>query len=464
MLTLFNTLTKQKEVFVPIQGNVVRMYVCGVTVYDYCHIGHARMLVAFDVIYRWLMALGYDVTYVRNITDIDDKIIQRAMTQNESMTVLTERFTQAMHEDCNQLGLLQPNIEPHATEHIDNMITLIQELIAHGLAYVTTNGDVCYDIEKFLPYGQLSGKTPMMLQTESRIGEDETKRHVGDFVLWKKSKAGEPYWQSPWGLGRPGWHIECSAMSLRYLGGQFDIHGGGSDLQFPHHENEIAQSEGIAKRPQGQRWVNYWLHNGFVNINHQKMSKSLDNFITIRQVLKRVNGEVLRFLIVRSHYRSMIHYSSSILEDAKQSLAKLYMPLRYIRQMTIPEPVDWSKSYPARFKAAMNDDFNTAEAVAILFEMAHILNRTQDPIFASEFRALANILGLLTGSPEAFFQDTSTTASTYTKSDIETMISQRNAARIAKDWTKADMIRKALFEQGIVLEDDLSGRTKWRRM
>lgn len=464
MLTLFNALTKQKEVFVPIQENTVRMYVCGMTVYDYCHIGHARMLVAFDVIYRWLMALGYNVTYVRNITDIDDKIIQRAMIQNESIAILAKRFTQAMHEDCHQLGLLQPNIEPLATEHIDHMIALIQKLIAKGFAYVTVNGDVCYDIRKFLPYGQLSGKTPMMLQTESRIQKDEAKRHIADFVLWKKAKVGEPHWQSPWGLGRPGWHIECSAMSSHYLGSQFDIHGGGSDLQFPHHENEIAQSEGALDLPSSQRWVNYWLHNGFVNINDQKMSKSLHNFLTIRQALKQVSGEVLRFFIVRSHYRSIIHYSASILEDARQSLAKLYTPLRHLKPAVVQKPVDWSKHYPARFKVAMDDDFNTAEAVAILFEMAHTLNRTQDAQLADELRALANTLGLLTGSPASFFQDTNDISLVSMKTDIEDMISQRTAARTAKNWAAADAIRKALLEQGIVLEDDATGQTVWRRL
>jgi cysteinyl-tRNA synthetase len=463
MLTLFNTLTKQKEVFSPIYPNEVRMYVCGMTVYDYCHIGHARMLVAFDVIYRWLLALGFQVTYVRNITDIDDKIIQRAMQSDESIDELTTRFIQAMHEDCEALGILKSTIEPCATHHINEMILLIQKLIDRGFAYITENGDVCYDIRQFVSYGQLSGKTTASLKTEARIKIDETKRHPFDFVLWKKAKADEPYWESPWGLGRPGWHIECSAMSSHYLGEYFDIHGGGSDLQFPHHENEIAQSEGAWSSKPNKNWVNYWLHNGFVNVDDKKMSKSLNNFLTIRQALKIVSAEVLRFFIVRSHYRSAINYSDITLEDAKQALTRLYTPLRHIKIASQDDRlINWSAGYAAHFKAAMNDDFNTPEAVAILFKMANALNQEPDPELAAEFKALANILGLLTMSPEAFFQDTQA-AGALTKKMIQKMIDQRAAARMTKNWSEADRIRQLLLDNGIELEDHETDKTIWRR-
>jgi len=463
MLTLFNTLTKQKEIFSPIHPNEVRMYVCGVTVYDYCHIGHARMLVVFDVVYRWLLALGYQVTYIRNITDIDDKIILRATQSNESIDEITTKFTQAMHEDCEALGLLKPTAEPCATHHIAEMILLIQKLIERGLAYITENGDVCYDIHQFASYGQLSGKMPALLKTEARIKIDATKRHAFDFVLWKKAKANEPYWESPWGFGRPGWHIECSAMSAHYLGEYFDIHGGGSDLQFPHHENEIAQSEGAWSSKPNKRWVNYWLHNGFINIDNQKMSKSLNNFLTIRQAFKIVSAEVLRFFIIRSHYRSAINYSDMILEDAKQALTKLYTPLRHIKiPLESNRSINWSTGYAAHFKKAMNDDFNTPEAVAVLFRMANALNQQPDLDLAVEFKALGNILGLLTVSPEAFFQDSDAVGS-LTKEMVQKMIDQRATARMTKNWSEADRIRQLLSENGVELEDSEADKTIWRR-
>ena len=458
MLTVYNTLAREKQLFQSIAPGKVRMYVCGMTVYDLCHVGHARMLSSFDVIYRWLKASGYDVTYVRNITDIDDKIIRRAAENGESIEALTERTIRYMQEDCTALNLLSPTFEPRATLHIDDMQALIGKLIAKGRAYPAANGDVYYAVHEFPGYGKLSGKSLDDLRAGERVAVDEFKRDPLDFVLWKGAKPGEPYWDSPWGKGRPGWHIECSAMSCRHLGEQFDIHGGGADLQFPHHENEIAQSEGA----HDHAYVNYWLHNGFVQIDGEKMSKSLGNFFTIRDVLQHFDGEVVRFLIVRAHYRSPINFADTLLEDARQGLTRLYTALKGI---TLPQAggIDWANAYAARFKNAMDDDFNTPEAVAVLFDLAGEVNKTQDPQSALLLQQLGNVLGLLDHDPVAFLQGAAPVAEGgLTPEEIETLIAARKAARVAKNFAESDRIRKELDEKGILLEDGPQGTT-WRR-
>ena len=457
MLSLYNTLTRQKEQFVPIEPGKVRMYVCGMTVYDFCHIGHARMLAAFDVIYRWLSASGLDVTYVRNITDIDDKIIKRAAENGETIGELVERFVSAMHEDTAQLRLLPPSFEPRATEHVPGMVELIEKLIANGRAYPAANGDVYYAVREFPDYGKLSGKSLDDLRAGERVGVDPDKRDPLDFVLWKAAKPGEPSWSSPWGEGRPGWHIECSVMSCHHLGEHFDIHGGGEDLQFPHHENEIAQSEGA----HNHAYVNYWLHNGFIQVDGEKMSKSLGNFFTIRDVLQHFDGEVVRFFIVRSHYRSPVNYSDKVLEDAHQALTRLYTALRGV-ELAEDAGIDWSQPLAARFKTAMDDDFNTPEAVAVLFELASEVNRAKDPQTARLLKQLAGILGLLERDPTEFLQAGKAAEDGLTPEAIEALIAERLAARKAKNFAESDRIRDALLAEGVVLEDGPQGTT-WRR-
>ncbi len=462
MLQIYNSLTRKKEVFVPLEAGKVRLYVCGMTVYDYCHVGHARVMVAFDVVVRYLRSLGYQVTYVRNITDIDDKIIRRAQENHEDYRALAERFTQAMHEDAAALGVQPPTVEPRATESIAAMQALIQTLLEKGFAYVAENGDVCYDVSRFAHYGELANKNLEDLRAGARVEVEAGKDDPLDFVLWKAAKPGEPSWPSPWGPGRPGWHIECSAMSSRCLGEHFDIHGGGMDLKFPHHENEIAQSEAAS----GHKFVNYWMHNGFVQINEEKMSKSLGNFFTVREVLECYPPEVVRFFIISSHYRGPLNYSDENLDHARASLTRLYTALRGLPKNEAPvDPI-----YQARFNDAMNDDFNTAEALAVLFELAREINRLRDKGESDEvarlgasLRQLGDILGLLQDDPDSFLKGSERDATAgLSAAEIENLIAQRNAARQAKNWAEADRIRNLLAEQGIVLEDTAGGTT-WRR-
>lgn len=461
MLTLFNTLSRQKEVFRPITSNQVRMYVCGMTVYDYCHLGHARVMVVFDMVARWLRAAGYQVTYVRNITDIDDKIIKRALENQESIHDLTARFIQAMNEDADALGVLRPDHEPKATEFVGQMHQLIAALIEKGLAYCAPNGDVYYAVRKFSGYGKLSGKSLEDLRAGERVDVDPNKQDPLDFVLWKAAKADEPSeakWASPWGDGRPGWHIECSAMSCHHLGDHFDIHGGGADLQFPHHENEIAQSEGA----HGHAYVNYWMHNGFIRVDNEKMSKSLGNFFTIREVLEKFDAEVVRFFILRAHYRSQLNYSDAHLEDAKGALTRLYTALKPFSVAELTAEIDWQQPYAQRFQAAMNDDFNTVEAMAVLFELAGEVNRTGSAALASVLRALAGVLGLLQREPLAFLQG-GQEAGDWDAGRVEAAIVARREARAAKNWAESDRIRDELLAAGILLEDGPQGTT-WRRV
>ncbi len=457
MLTLHNSLSRKKEAFVPITPGRARMYVCGMTVYDYCHLGHARVLVVFDMIARWLRASGFDVTYVRNVTDIDDKIIKRAQENGEPFTALTDRFIAAMHEDGAALGVLPPDHEPRATEYVGKMLAMIQRLIERGHAYPAANGDVYYAVQSFPSYGRLSGKSLEDLRAGERVEVDPNKRDPMDFVLWKAAKPGEPSWPSPWGAGRPGWHIECSAMGSDLLGAHFDIHGGGQDLQFPHHENEIAQSEGA----HDCKFVNYWLHNGFVRVDDEKMSKSLGNFFTIREILEKFDAEVVRFFILRAHYRSPLNYSDQHLEDAKAALTRLYTALRGVAAS--PVEIDWAEAAAARFKAAMDDDFNTPEALAVLFELAGEVNKTRDPRQAGLLKSLAGVLGLLGREADSFLQsDVDGAPDGYSAERIETLIQARLDARKTKDFKQADAIRDELKAAGIVLEDSPRG-TLWRR-
>jgi cysteinyl-tRNA synthetase len=456
MLKLYNSLARAKQDFVPIEPGKVRMYVCGMTVYDYCHLGHARVLVVFDMITRWLRSAGYQVSYVRNVTDIDDKIIKRAQENGEPYAALTERFIRAMHEDSLALGVLPPDAEPRATEYVGKMLGMIQVLIDRGHAYAAANGDVYYAVRSFPAYGHLSGKSLEELIAGERVEVDPHKRDPLDFVLWKAAKPGEPAWPSPWGPGRPGWHIECSAMGSDLLGQHFDIHGGGQDLQFPHHENEIAQSEGA----HDCKFVNYWLHNGFVRVDDEKMSKSLGNFFTIREVLAKYDPEVVRYFILRAHYRSPLNYSDQHLDDAKGALTRLYTALRGLDLPT--SEIDWNDPYAARFKSAMDDDFGTPEAFAVLFELANEVNKTRDVSLAALMRALAGVLGLLLREPEDFLQSRTDAQDDYTPERIEALIAERLAARKAKDFRRADSIREELKVAGIVLEDGPQG-TLWRR-
>jgi cysteinyl-tRNA synthetase len=429
------------------------MYVCGMTVYDYCHLGHARFMVVFDVIDRWLEASGFQVTHVRNITDIDDKIIKRAAENREPIDGLTSRFIQAMREDARALGVRDPDLEPRATENVPQMIELIRALEEKGLAYRAANGDVYYSVRDFPEYGKLSGKTLDELRAGERVEVDANKRDPLDFVLWKAAKPGEPSWDSPWGTGRPGWHIECSAMSERFLGSHFDIHGGGQDLQFPHHENEIAQSEGV----HGHTFVNYWLHNGFVRVDNEKMSKSLGNFFTVREVLAKYDPEVVRFFIVRAHYRSPLNYSDQHLEDAKHALSRLYTALKTFDD---PGAIDWTNPFAVRFREAMDDDFNTPEAVAVLFELANQMNRRPSRETARLLRGLGSVLGLLERPAERFLSGEPPQG--WTAGKIEERIAARAAAKKARNFAEADCIRDELVAAGIVLEDGPQGTT-WRR-
>jgi cysteinyl-tRNA synthetase len=460
MLKIFNTLTRQKQPFVPIEPGRVRIYVCGITVYDFCHIGHARMMVVFDMVTRWLRASNYQVTYVRNITDIDDKIIRRARENGESIRQLTDRFIAAMHEDTAALGMLPPDHEPRATEHIGDMLTMIGTLENNGYAYAAANRDVCYSVRKFSGYGKLSGKSLDDLRAGERVDVVEGKQDPLDFVLWKGAKEDDPVearWPSRWGAGRPGWHIECSAMSCRLLGNHFDIHGGGADLQFPHHENEIAQSEGA----HAGTFVNVWMHNGFVRIDDVKMSKSLGNFFTIREVLAKYDAEVVRFFILRAHYRSPLNYSDVHLDDARQALSRLYISLKGL-PATADTPIDWTSAYARRFQAAMDDDFNTPEAMAVLFELASQINRDSDTGLAAQLRALAGTLGLLQRDPQVFLQAKPAVAEGLSVAEIEMQIATRAAAKKAKNFAEADRIRDVLGAAGISLEDTPQG-TSWRR-
>ncbi len=455
MLKIYNTLAREKQAFAPIAPGEVRMYVCGMTVYDYCHLGHARVMLVFDVVRRWLSASGFRVTYVRNITDIDDKIIKRAQENNEPIEALTARFIAAMDEDAAALGVQKPDHEPRATRYVPAMIEMIHALEQRGLAYRAGNNDVNYAVRKFEGYGKLSGKSLDELRAGDRVDITAGKHDPLDFVLWKHAKDGEPAWPSPWGEGRPGWHIECSAMSSALLGNHFDIHGGGQDLQFPHHENEIAQSEGACDC----KFVNYWMHNGFVRVDDEKMSKSLGNFFTVREVLARYDPEVVRFFIIRAHYRSPLNYSDQHLDDARQSLTRLYTALK--AWDVVPAPVDWSDPYAMRFRTAMDDDFNTPEAVAVLFDLANDLNRSHASGQAVLLRSLAGTLGLLQRDATAFLQGLATEGG-VDAGQIEELIAARTAARKAKNFAEADRIRKELSDAGIVLEDTAQ-RTLWRR-
>lgn len=454
MLHITNSLTRTKEAFVPLTPGRVRMYVCGMTVYDLCHLGHARVFVVFDMATRWLRASGYQVEYVRNITDIDDKIIKRARENGETPAALTERFIAAMHEDERALGVLPPDHEPRATAYVAQMLTLIGQLVDNGLAYPAPNGDVYYSVRAFPEYGRLSGKSLDELRAGERVEVDPNKRDPMDFVLWKAAKPGEPAWDSPWGAGRPGWHIECSAMSADLLGKHFDIHGGGQDLQFPHHENEIAQSEGA----HGCTFVNYWMHNGFVRVDNEKMSKSLGNFFTIREVLEKFDAEVVRFFILRAHYRSPLNYSDAHLDDAKSALTRLYTALKTVPPTAAPP--DWSRLAAQRFKAAMDDDFNTPEALAVLFDLASDANRG-DTAAAIDLRALGGVLGLLQRAADDFLK-AGVAGEGLSAAEIEGLIAARQAARKARDFAESDRIRDSLLDAGIVLEDGAGGTT-WRR-
>ena len=455
MLHITNSLTRTKEAFVPITPGQVRMYVCGMTVYDLCHLGHARVFVVFDMVTRWLRASGYQVEYVRNITDIDDKIIRRAQENGETPAALTERFIAEMHDDERALGVLPPDQEPRATAYVAQMLALIGQLEKNGLAYPAPNGDVYYSVRSFGGYGRLSGKSLDELRAGERVEVDLNKRDPMDFVLWKAAKPGEPAWESPWGPGRPGWHIECSAMSADLLGKHFDIHGGGQDLQFPHHENEIAQSEGA----HNCTFVNYWMHNGFVRVDNEKMSKSLGNFFTIREVLKQYDAEVVRFFILRAHYRSPLNYSDAHLNDAKGALTRLYTALKST-PVTDAAP-DWSHPAAVRFRAAMDDDFNTAEAIAVLFDLASDANRGQIEA-ATLLRSLGGVLGLLQRDT-ADFQQAGASEGGMEEAEIERLIAARLAARQSKDFAESDRIRAVLTAAGIVLEDGAGG-TSWRRV
>jgi len=460
MLKIYNTLSREKQDFVPIEPGKVRMYVCGMTVYDYCHLGHARVLVVFDMVQRWLRASGFELTYVRNITDIDDKIIKRANENGETIGQLTNRFIAFMNEDSDALGVQRPDHEPRATEYVPQMLSLIDSLEANGLAYQAPDGDVNFAVRKFAGYGKLSGKSLDDLRAGERVDVDQAKHDPLDFVLWKHAKEGEPHWDSPWGKGRPGWHIECSAMSSHLLGQRFDIHGGGQDLQFPHHENEIAQSEGAHQC----QFVNYWMHNGFVRVDDEKMSKSLGNFFTIREVLKKYDAEVVRFFILRAHYRSPLNYSDKHLDDARQALARLYTALKAVQSEDVA--VDWNETHALRFKAAMDDDFNTPEACAVLFDLATEVNRSKSAALAGQLRALGGLMGLLKRDPQVFLQATPAGeeggASGLTPAQIDMMITERVAAKKAKNFAEADRIRSELLAAGIVLEDTAQG-TSWRR-
>ncbi|MCC5854423.1 MAG: cysteine--tRNA ligase [Idiomarina sp.] len=457
MLQIYNTLTQQKEEFKPLVPGKVGLYVCGVTIYDFCHIGHARTYVAFDVVVRYLRYSGYDVTFVRNVTDVDDKIIKRANEISEDIDAVTERYLTYMHEDFDALNLTRPDIEPRVTTHMNEIIALIETLLAKKHAYVAESGDVLFDVSSYPDYGRLSGQALDQLQAGARVTVAEGKDDPLDFVLWKRAKANEPSWESPWGDGRPGWHIECSAMNGKHLGTHFDIHGGGSDLQFPHHENEIAQS----CCAHGTPYVNYWMHSGMVQVNQEKMSKSLGNFFTIRDVLKVYDAETVRFFLLSGHYRSQLNYSESHLEQAHAALERLYTALRDL-EPSVPSDA-MRNQYQGRFTKALDDDFNVPEVMSVLFDLAREVNRERDvnidkaQELAGLMREYGAVLGILEQPPEAFLQgDVDDVA------EIEALIKERNDARAAKDWSRADAAREALTARGIVLEDSAEG-TRWRR-
>lgn len=453
-LSIYNSLSRRIEPFVALTPGVVRMYACGMTVYDLCHLGHARSMIAFDVVQRWLKASGYAVTYVRNVTDIDDKIIRRALQNGESIRALTDRMIDALNADADALGIERPTHSPRATAHVSDMLSLIARLQARGLAYPNGEGDVNFAVRRFARYGRLSGKSIDALRAGERVAVDQSKADPLDFVLWKAAKPDEPadaQWDSPWGRGRPGWHIECSAMCQALLGPTLDIHAGGADLQFPHHENEIAQSEGA----NGVPLARYWMHNGFVTRDDEKMSKSLGNFFTIREILARFDAQSLRFFIVRSHYRSALNYSDVHLEDARAGLKRLYTALQAVPPAAPAPQLDWTDALAARFQAAMNDDFNTPEAVAVLFELAAEVNRSRDPVRAALLKALGAVLGLLQGDPQAFLR----LGAGLDAAAIEAAIATRAAAKAAKDWARADAIRRDLLAQGVLLKDGPSGTT-----
>jgi cysteinyl-tRNA synthetase len=462
MLKIYNSLTHSKEKFVPIEPGKVRIYVCGMTVYDLCHLGHARVLVVFDVIVRHLRSMGYQVTYVRNITDIDDKIIARAQENAESINELTDRFIKAMHEDADALGVQPPDFEPRATRSMDAILDMIRKLIDNGYAYQGDNGDVFYSVSRFSEYGKLSGKRLDDLRSGARVEVEEAKHDPLDFVLWKAAKPGEPSWPSPWGDGRPGWHIECSAMSTQYLGAHFDIHGGGMDLQFPHHENEIAQSEGAT----GEHFVNYWIHNGFVQVDEEKMSKSLGNFFTVREILQRYQPEEVRYFILASHYRSPLNYTDDNLDKARGALQRLYTALR---ECPAGHSSDVDPEYEQLFRGAMSDDFNTPEALAVLFELTRAMNRARErgsenaAMLANTLRVLGGHLGILQSDPESYLRSRHGMGKEGpSDEEIEALIAQREQARSDRNFAEADRIRDQLTKIGIVLEDGADG-TRWRR-
>ncbi len=484
MLKIYNSLSRDKQIFTPIEANKVSMYVCGMTVYDFCHLGHARVMVVFDMVSRWFRTSGYEVIYVRNITDIDDKIIKRAneveeyknLEEKEKIKKLTQKFIDAMDEDFAKLGIEPPAFQPRATQHIDGMIAMISQLIEKGHAYIAANGDVFYSVRSFAGYGKLSGKSLDDLRAGERVEVDSHKKDPMDFVLWKSVKPYEPSWDSPFngpngGKGRPGWHIECSVMSAHHLGAHFDIHGGGQDLQFPHHENEIAQSEAT----HNCQMANTWMHNGFVRVDEEKMSKSLGNFFTIRTVLEKYDAEVVRFFILRAHYRSPLNYSDQHLDDAKASLTRLYTALR--GHEVSANTIDWTQPQAARFKAAMDDDFNTPEAVAVLFDLANELNKTKSAEVASLLKYLGAVVGLLQRDANTFLQvdirtgigasrtgssGSASGVATYTDDSIKLLIEKRVEAKKVKNFAEADIIRKDLVNKGIILEDTPQGTT-WRR-
>lgn len=458
MLKIYNSITRQKQEFKPITPGKIGMYVCGVTIYDLCHIGHGRTFVSFDMIVRYLRYAGYEVNFQRNITDVDDKIIKRANENNESCEALTERLIGEMHQDFDALNMLRPDFEPRATLHIAEIIDMVELLLARGHAYVASDGDVLFSVASYPDYGRLSGQNLDQLQAGARVEVDETKQNPMDFVLWKMSKPGEPTWESPWGPGRPGWHIECSAMNSKHLGLHFDIHGGGSDLQFPHHENEIAQSCCAHDTP----YVNYWMHTGMVMVDREKMSKSLGNFFTIRDVLGHYDAETVRYFLLSGHYRSQLNYSEDNLKQARSALERLYTAIKDVDLIVAAAPAE---EFVAKFKAAMDDDFNTPEAYSVLFDMVREINRlkltdmAQASALAVTLKQLADVLGLLSQEPEAFFQGG---GSDDEVAEIEALIVERNRARTEKDWAAADVARNRLNELGVELEDGPSGTT-WRK-
>ena len=463
MQMIYNTLGRQKQSLSTIEPGKVRMYVCGPTVYDFFHVGNARTFTAFDMVYRWLTTVGYAVNFVRNITDIDDKIIERANANGEAMETLTARMIEAYFADADRLKLLRPTHSPRATQHINHMLEIIKRLEDKGMAYRAANGDVYYAVREFAGYGKLSGKNPDELRAGERVAVDASKRDPVDFVLWKAAKPNEPHWPSIFGSGRPGWHIECSAMAEAILGEQIDIHGGGFDLQFPHHENEIAQTEGTFEKNSGKQFAKFWMHAAFLNIDHEKMSKSLGNFFTLREVLNKLDtvqgGETVRYLLLRGHYRSEINYSWDMLEDARQSLLGFYIALK--ETPPVPIELEWSNQYAQKFRAAMEDDFDTPAAFAVLHELRRELNRSKSAETAGLLKVLGGTLGFFQEVPAAFVQGAANSGEA--QMDVDALVFERNAAKQGKDFARADAIRKQLDAAGIVLEDKPGGVTEWRR-